>query len=133
MAVSAQLSGRRGRDAVAYYVDIFGAEVIYQVGGTEDEPPIVAQLRLDGTTFWVSDEAPEVGNYSPESLGGGTVKLLLQTDDPTSVHARATAAGATDVGAVKPEHGWLIGRIVDPFGYTWEIGKPLGPWPPSPR
>lgn len=130
MTVSAQLAVRRGRDAVSFYTEVLGAEVIYQVGGTNDEPLIVAELRSGGTTFWVSDEAPEVGNYSPETLGGGTVKLLLQTDDPELVHARAIAAGAKDAGLIKPAHGWLIGRIVDPFGHTWEIGKPLGPWPP---
>jgi PhnB protein len=28
-------------------------------------------------------------------------------------------------------HGWLLGRIEDPFGHHWEIGRPLGPWPPQ--
>ena len=130
MGVVAQLSVRRGRDAVAFYVAVFGAEVVYQVGGTDDAPAIVAQLVRDDTSFWVSDEAPEMGNYSPESLGGTTAKLLLVTDDPHDVHARAVAAGARDAGAVKSAHGWLIGRIIDPFGHCWEIGKPIGPWPP---
>jgi PhnB protein len=31
---------------------------------------------------------------------------------------------------VSDEHGWRIGRIVDPFGHEWEIGKPIGAWPP---
>ena len=131
MAVIAQLSVRRGRDAVAFYAEVFGAEVVYQVGGTDEEPLIVAQLALDGTSFWVSDEAPEVGNYSPETLGGTTVKLLLTTDDPAKVHAHAVAAGAKDLSEVKPEHGWLMGRIIDPFGHVWEIGRPLGTWPPQ--
>lgn len=118
---------------MAFYVDVFGAEIVYQVGGTDDEPAIVAQLSLNGTSFWVSDEAPAIGNYSPETLAGTTVKLLLVTDDPEAVHARAIAAGARDVGPVKQAHGWLIGRIVDPFGHVWEIGKPIGAWPPIGR
>jgi hypothetical protein len=24
-----------------------------------------------------------------------------------------------------------VGRVVDPFGHEWEIGRPLGDWPPS--
>jgi PhnB protein len=32
---------------------------------------------------------------------------------------------------VQEEHGWRLGRIVDPFGHEWEIGTPLVPWPPS--
>ena len=44
---------------------------------------------------------------------------------------RAVAAGATAVYPVTEEHGWLLGRVQDPFGHQWEIGKPLVPWPPA--
>ena len=46
------------------------------------------------------------------------------------VVGRALAAGATLVAPVSDEHGWRLGRIADPFGHHWEIGKPLVPWPP---
>jgi PhnB protein len=26
---------------------------------------------------------------------------------------------------VMEEHGWRLGRIIDPFGHHWEIGRPL--------
>jgi PhnB protein len=26
---------------------------------------------------------------------------------------------------VGEEHGWRIGRIRDPFGHEWEVGRPL--------
>jgi PhnB protein len=92
---------------------------------------VVAQLQVGGTSFWVSDESPEHGNYSPESLGGGTVRLLLVVGDPGTVVARAVVAGAREVAPVHQEHGWLLGRIKDPYGHSWEIGKPLGEWPPA--
>jgi PhnB protein len=41
------------------------------------------------------------------------------------------AAGASQVSAVGEEHGWQLGRIDDPFGHRWEIGHPLGQWPPA--
>jgi len=126
--ILAQLSVRRGREALAFYEAAFGARVDYLVGGDE----IVAQLSVGDATFWVSDESPEHGNYSPESLGGGTVKLLLTVDNPDAVVERALAAGATPVAPVADEHGWRLGRIADPFGHHWEIGKPLVPWPPRP-
>ena len=131
MPVSAELSVRNGRAAVAFYCDAFGAKIVYQIGGTDDDPETVAQLALGGSYFWVSDEAPQVRNYSPESLGGSTVKLLYETDDPVAAHARAVALGASPASEVINEHGWLLGRIVDPYGHTWEIGKPLGEWPPK--
>jgi PhnB protein len=131
MSVTAQLSVRDGRAAVAYYAEAFDAHVIYQVGGSTAEPETVAELKLGSTTFWVSDESPEVGNFSPATLGGSTVKLLLTTDNPVQVHQKAVRLGGQDAGPVVQSHGWLIGRVVDPFGHTWEIGKPLIPWPPQ--
>ena len=128
--VVAQLAVRRGRAAIDFYRAAFGAVEEYRVGGTADHEAVVAQLAIGGATFWVADESPEHGNFSPESVGGGTVKMLLVVDDPQAVVAQALAAGATQVYAVAEEHGWLLGRIEDPFGHHWEIGKPVGAWPP---
>ena len=50
-------------------------------------------------------------------------------DDPQAVIDQAVAAGARKVYPAAEEHGWLLGRIADPFGHHWEIGKPLHPWP----
>jgi PhnB protein len=54
------------------------------------------------------------------------VRLLLIVDDVAAVHAQALAAGATEVYPPATGHGWLIGRIVDPAGHHWEIGRELG-------
>jgi PhnB protein len=128
--IQPELSVRGGREAVDFYIAAFGATERYRVGGTDEHEPVVSQLAVGDTTFWVADESPEHENYSPESLGGGTVKLLLTVNDPDAAVERALAAGATLVAAVSDEHGWRLGRIVDPFGHHWEIGKPLVPWPP---
>ncbi len=125
-----ELSVRRGRAAVDFYKAAFGAVEVYRVNGTDEHPDVVSQLMVGNASFWVSDEAPSYQNFSPETLGGGTVRILLIVDDPAAVVARAVAAGATLVSAVDQSHGWLLGRIADPFGHHWEIGKPLGPWPP---
>ena len=125
-----QLSVRHGRDAVRFYEEAFGAVVVYRIGGTEDEPSVVAQLSVGDSVFWASDESPEHGNYSPETLGGGTVRMTLVVDDPDALAARAIAAGATEVHPVTDDYGWRLGRVADPFGHHWEIGRPLGPWPP---
>ena len=128
--VSPQLSVRRGRAAVDFYKAAFGAQEVYRVGGTDGHEAVVSQLSIGGATFWVADESPEHLNFSPESLGGGTTRMLLTVADPDAAVERAVAAGATEVTAVSDEHGWRLGRIVDPFGHHWEIGKPLEAWPP---
>jgi PhnB protein len=130
-AIVAQLSVRRGREAVEFYKDAFGAVEVYRVGGTDDHPAVVSQLAVGDATFWVADESPEHANFSPESVGGGTVRMLLVVDDPDAAVERAKAAGATEIYPVGEEHGWRLGRIADPYGHHWEVGKPLGPWPPA--
>jgi len=123
--VVAQLSVRRGREAVEFYKSAFGAVERHRVGGTDESPEVVAELAVGSATFWVADESPEHANYSPESLGGGTVRMLLVVDDPDAAVERAMAAGAREVYRVAEEHGWRLGRVEDPFGHHWEIGKPL--------
>ncbi|GAA1624087.1 VOC family protein [Kribbella alba] len=130
VGIQAQLSVRRGRAAVEFYQAAFGAEEIYRVGGTDEEPSVVSQLAVGEATFWVADESPPHGNFSPESVGGSTTRLLLIVDDPDAVLRQAVRVGATEIRPVAEEHGWLLGRIEDPFGHHWEIGKPLGDWPP---
>jgi PhnB protein len=130
-SVAAQLSVRRGRAAVAFYEEAFGAVEVFRFGGTDENEEVVAQLRVGDTTFWVEDESPEHANFSPETLGGSTLRMLLVVADPEAVVARAVAAGARAVWPVGEEHGWRLGRIEDPFGHHWEIGRPLVPWPPA--
>jgi PhnB protein len=131
IAISPELSVRRGREAVDFYTSAFGAVELHRVGGTDDHADVVCQLGIGDASFWVSDESPEHENYSPETLGGSSVRLLLVVDDPHGVVARAVSFGATEVVPVREAHGWLLGRIEDPFGHHWEIGKPLGAWPPA--
>jgi PhnB protein len=80
---------------------------------------------VDGAEFWVADESPEHSNFSPETLGGGSVRMVMIAKDPDAAFERAVTAGATVVWPVSDQYGWHLGRLVDPFGHHWEIGKPL--------
>src|SRR5215831_18179360 len=131
VSVLPQLSVRGGLAALDFYRVAFGAEVVYQVGGTAENPSVVAQLSIEGASFWVADESPEHGNFSPESVGGSTTRMLLIVDDPAAAIARAVTAGAARIYPAAKEHGWLLGRVEDPFGHHWEIGRPLIAWPPA--
>ena len=116
------LSVRDSVRAVDFYMSAFWAIEVHRLDGGENG--IVARLSVDGAEFWVSDESPEHGNFSPESLGGGSVRMILTVADPDAVFERALAAGAIMVYPVVEEHGWRVGRVVDPFGHHWEIGRP---------
>jgi len=121
--IAPMLSVRRGKQAIDFYKAAFGAEELYRVESPDGE--VVARLSVGTAEFWLADESPAHQNFSPESLGGGTVRMVFTVDDPDAVFARAVKAGATVVWPVGNQHGWRIGRIVDPFGHHWEIGKPL--------
>jgi len=128
--VMAQLSVRDGRAAVEFYKAAFDAVEVYRVGGTDEHEPVVSQLTVGSASFWVADESPEHANFSPASLGGGSVRMLLVVPDPDAAIAAAVAAGAREVYPAGDAHGWRLGRIEDPYGHHWEIGTPLGEWPP---
>ena len=118
--ITATLSVRDWERAMAFYKEAFGAVELYRVEGGGG-----GQLGVSGAPFWVAEEAPEHLNFSPESIGGCSVRMLMIVEDPRAVCDRAVAAGATQVVPVADAYGWRLGRIVDPFGHHWEIGKPL--------
>ncbi len=122
-SIAPLLSVRNGARAVEFYKSAFGAVEVYRVedaGGG-----VVSRLSVDGAEFWVADESPENNNFSPETLGGGTVRMILTVADPDRMFARAVSMGAQEVTAVEEAYGWRLGRVVDPFGHHWEIGRPL--------
>ena len=123
-SVAPMLSVRNGARAVEFYKSAFGALEVFRV--EDPSGSVVSRLSVDGAEFWLSDESPEHGNFSPESLGGGTVRMVLTVPDPDAMFAQAVAAGAREVVAMAEEHGWRLGRLVDPSGHHWEIGRPLG-------
>jgi PhnB protein len=122
-SVAPMLSVRNGARAVEFYKAAFGATEVFRIESPDGA--VVCRLSVEGAEFWVSDESPENANYSPESLGGGSVRMILTVPDPDAMFARAIAAGARSVVPVKEDYGWRLGRVVDPFGHHWEIGHPL--------
>jgi len=113
------LSVRRGAEAVEYYSAAFGAVVSHRHENESGE--IVAQLAVGDALFWVADDA----GHSPDFLGGGTARFILEVDDPDALFAQAIAAGGTVVSEIYEGHGWRIGRLTDPSGHDWEVGRQL--------
>jgi PhnB protein len=114
---------RNGAKAVDFYKAAFGATEVFRLDGPDGG--VVARLSVEGAEFWLGDESPEHKNFSPESLGGGTVRMVLTVPDPDAVFQRAVSAGASPVVPVQNMHGWRVGRVADPFGHHWEIGREL--------
>ena len=118
------LSVRNGARAVDFYKAAFGAGELFRVEAPDGA--VVAQLAVGESQFWVADESPQHLNFSPETLGGSTARMVMVVDNPDAAFAHAVATGANVVQPVEDQpYGWRVGRVVDPFGHHWEIGKPL--------
>jgi PhnB protein len=124
-AIAPMLSVRNGVRAIKFYKAAFGADELFRIDD-ESSGAVVARLSVGESEFWLADESPENANFSPESLGGGSVRMVMIVKDPDAAFERAVIAGANVVWPVSNQpYGWRVGRIVDPFGHHWEIGRPL--------
>lgn len=100
--------------------------MLHQVGS---DPEIVAQLGIGDARFWISNAAG--ARLDPLDAGGRTGRTLLVTDQPEQLVSAAIDGGAARTSPVNDEHGWRLGRVVDPYGQEWEVGHPPGEWPPG--
>lgn len=106
--------------AVTFYQRAFAASVGELVDA--DGVVQVAELMVHEARFWVQQDDELPPDYDP----GRAVRMIIYVEDPDAMHARALAAGATEVAAVHEEHGWRTGRLVDPFGHQWEAARRTG-------
>ncbi|HEX3791959.1 MAG TPA: VOC family protein [Pseudonocardiaceae bacterium] len=110
------ISVRDATEAVEFYRRAFDAVESYRFESSPDTVE-VAQLSFGGAGFWVSAD--------PDAAAPGPVRMIISVGDPDSLFQQVRAAGATEVVAMNDAHGWHIGRLVDPFGHHWEIGRQL--------
>jgi PhnB protein len=122
--ITPMLSLRGAARASDWYQEAFGARETSR--STAPNGKIVALLAIGDAEFGVVDETPEVGNLSPETLDGTSVRISLRVADPDAVAQRAIDAGAELVFPVEDQpYGMRQGRVRDPFGHHWLIGRPL--------
>ena len=115
---------RGGAKAIDFYVEALGAVEKYRLVDPADGKVGHAELTLGDNTLMLSDEYPDFGALSPESLGGSPVKLHLYVDDADETFARAVQAGAIELRPVKDQFfGDRSGLIQDPFGHSWFIAS----------
>jgi PhnB protein len=118
-SIAPWLSVSDGPSALHYYTAAFGAVERYRL---EDDAGrvVIARLAIDQAEFWLQEDP----DSSPDP-GGGPIRMILTVADPDSVFRRAVEAGAIEIVPVSDDHGWRVGRLADPFGHHWEVGRPL--------
>jgi PhnB protein len=107
-----------GAAAVEFYRAAFGATERERLD--DGDRVVVARLAIGDAEFWFQED--------PDALAGVAerpIRMILTVTDPDALFARAISAGATEVFPVADGNGWHVGRVADPDGHHWEIGRPL--------
>jgi PhnB protein len=110
--------------AADFYRRAFGADELSRAAAPSGQ--LVIELAVEGHRFAAVDENPGAFNVSPGSLGGTSVRLSLLVDDPDALAAQVVAAGGTEIFPVEDQpYGMRQGRVADPEGHHWLLGKPI--------
>ena len=117
------LSVKNSTAAEKFYKEAFGAIETYRM--ETPDGGLVLKLSIDSVEFWVSGQLKDSEEATSKDLKQDMVRLILIVENPDEIFQQAIKAGATEVFPVGEDFGWRLGRISDPFGLDWEIGKPL--------
>ncbi len=118
------LTVKNARAMVEFYKKAFGA--VERSRQSSPSGQFIIAMTIDGDPFYAADENPAAFNLSPKTLGGTSVRISLIVGDPDAVAERAVKAGGKIVFPVADQpYGMRQGRIADPEGHHWLIGKRL--------
>jgi PhnB protein len=117
------LTCRDAERAIEFYKQAFGAEV--RGGGVAKGPDgkvMHAELKIGDSVIMLSDEYPEYGSLSPQSIGGSPIGLHIYVEGVDAAFDRAVKAGAkVDMPVMDQFWGDRYGKLTDPFGHKWSI------------
>ena len=115
----------RGADAaLAYYADVFGAEILSRIYADDQFTVLHAEMKIGNSIIIVSDEMPAFGIYSPFAYGGTGVSQNLYLPDVDLIWEKAVEAGCTVLVPLADTHyGERFAKVADPFGHVWSISK----------
>jgi len=108
-------------EAIEFYKNALGAVERFRMEGPGDSVAH-AEIQIGSSVLMLSDENPEQGAVSPQTLGGSPVHVLLYVEDVDAGYRQALAAGATEVmPPMDMFWGDRFGKFSDPYGHNWSI------------
>jgi PhnB protein len=119
-AATPRLTFKDAAKAIEFYKQAFGAKETMRFDTGESIPH--AEIVIGDSSIMLSEEWPDGGRLSAETLGASPVQLSLDVADVDSFAKRAVAAGLKPLGPIRDQfYGRREGSFLDPFGYTWNI------------
>ena len=131
MTITAHLVATNADEAASWYAKAFGAVEVSRIP-LPGERPMAVELEIEGVSFHVASEFPQMGVLSARSVGGNPTVLQIDTADARALWQRAVAAGAAVAHPITETFwGQLHGQIDDPYGNRWNIAQKLRDVPPD--
>ncbi len=122
MLICPYLAVRSAASAIDFYTKVFGAVEAYRLTDPSTGRIGHAELQIGESKIMLSDEWPDFGALSPETVGGSPVSFHLSVDNVDQMVQRAVDAGAILIRPVADEFfGERRGMVTDPFGFSWHI------------
>ncbi len=119
-SASPRLTFKDAAKAIEFYKQAFAAKEVFRFELETGIPH--AEIKIGDSVIFLTEEWPEGGRFSPETLGNSPVMMSLGVPDVDKVFAHAIAAGAKSVIAVADQfYGHREGTLQDPFGYLWSV------------
>ncbi len=117
--------------AIDFYREVFAASERMRMPAPDGKVGH-AELQLGDSVIMLSDEFPEMGVRSPQTVGGTPVTLSVYVEDVDGVFDRAIQAGATALRPVEDQfYGDRTGQFEDPFGHRWSVATHVEDVPPD--
>ena len=130
--ITSYLTVRGAADAIAFYTRAFGAKEKERMVGPDGRTVMHAELQIGDSILMLSDEQPDMGNFSPTTLKGSTAGLFLYVPDVDAAFKRATDEGCKVVRPLADMFwGDRFGQVEDPFGHRWGLGTHKEDVPPE--
>jgi PhnB protein len=115
------LTVRNAVQAIEYYKKALGAEERMVMKGPDGKVSH-AELKIGDSIIFLSDEIPNMGNKSPQTLGGTTGGIYLYVEDVDKLFKQALQAGGKEKMPVQDMFwGDRYGQFIDPYGHTWGV------------
>jgi uncharacterized glyoxalase superfamily protein PhnB len=118
------LAVANAREAIAWYVDAFGATVVDEPFEMDDGRIGHAELAIGGGVLYLADEYPELGLEAPDPQAT-SVSLMLHVADTGATLERARDRGAQVQREPYENYGARNATIIDPFGHRWMLCGPV--------
>jgi PhnB protein len=128
--VTAYLCVQGAAEAIAFYTRAFGARERYRITMADGRIGH-AEIALGESVLMLADEAPELGVFSPQSLGGFSTSFVLDVEDVDAAFQRALGADARVERPLKDEPYGRGGWLFDPFGHRWHLFTPNPAFDPA--